>query len=124
MAAGHFCARPADLAYVGACMHPHLLMAVWTEHGLLRGVMRGYWVTVVREAPAYAGFYAGFESGKTLFRNYVPAALTPSHDTKDKKHLKIWALMASGSLGGISNWLACYPIGAFFFCALPSSSFL
>jgi len=32
---------------------------MWREYGFRRGVMRGYWITVAREIPAYAGFYTG-----------------------------------------------------------------
>ena len=32
---------------------------MWRRFGLRDGIMRGYWVTVIREIPAYAGFYAG-----------------------------------------------------------------
>jgi solute carrier family 25 carnitine/acylcarnitine transporter 20/29 len=28
---------------------------MWAQWGLRRGIMRGYWVTVAREIPAYAG---------------------------------------------------------------------
>lgn len=83
---------------------------VWQQHGFTRGVMRGFTVTVVREIPAYAGFYAGFETGNKLFRS----RLYP-HLPKDQP-LPVLCLMASGSLGGICNWLACYPIGE---CTLP-----
>ena len=32
---------------------------MWRNYGFRNGIMRGYLVTVVREIPAYAGFYAG-----------------------------------------------------------------
>ena len=28
---------------------------MWKDWGFRRGIMRGYWVTVAREIPAYAG---------------------------------------------------------------------
>ncbi|KAK0547497.1 hypothetical protein OC845_004066 [Tilletia horrida] len=77
---------------------------LWREHGFKRGVMRGFWVTVAREAPAYAGFYAGFESAKRAFRR----TLYP--DLPKDQMLPLWCLMLSGSTGGICNWLACYPL--------------
>lgn len=64
-------------------------------------------ITVMREAPAYAGFYAGFENTKRTFRTQ----LFP--DLPKDQNLPVWALMISGSVGGICNWLACYPIGQF-----------
>ena len=74
--------------------------------------MRGFTVTVLREVPAYAGFYAGFETGKQLFRAYLfpPSSSYAAANPSAPAALPVWALMASGSLGGISNWLACYPL--------------
>lgn len=72
---------------------------MWSQWGFRKGVMRGYWVTVTREIPAYAGFYTAFEFTKRQFSNtYGP-------------QLPVWALLASGSTGGIAYWLACYPLG-------------
>ena len=31
---------------------------MWSEWGFRKGIMRGYWVTVAREIPAYAGCVA------------------------------------------------------------------
>jgi len=73
---------------------------MWTQWGFKKGVMRGFWVTVMREVPAYAGFYTAYEFMKRRFaRSYGGAENVP-----------VWALLASGSCGGISYWLACYPI--------------
>ncbi|KIY53703.1 mitochondrial carrier [Fistulina hepatica ATCC 64428] len=71
---------------------------MWCEWGLRRGVMRGYWITLAREIPAYAGFYSAYEFTKRKFTQaYGP-------------QLPVWALLASGSTGGIAYWLACYPL--------------
>lgn len=78
---------------------------VYSTYGLKNGVMRGFWVTVMREVPAYAGFYTGFELAKSVLRSSLPATTT-----KDGTSLPVWALMISGSCGGIFNWLACYPL--------------
>ncbi|KAF9218706.1 mitochondrial carrier [Gyrodon lividus] len=71
---------------------------MWREWGLKQGVMRGYWVTVAREIPAYAGFYAAFEFSKRQFQ------------ARYGKQVPVWALLASGSMGGIAYWLSCYPL--------------
>lgn len=71
---------------------------LYKTSGFRYGVMRGFWVTVAREIPAMAGFYAGFEFAKRRFQD------------KFGPHLPGWALLASGSFGGISYWLACYPL--------------
>ncbi len=84
---------------------------VWATDGLQRGVMRGFSVTVLREVPAYAGFYAGFETGKQLFRRRLYPNAAASGTPLSQQQLPVWALMCSGSLGGICNWLACYPLG-------------
>lgn len=71
---------------------------MWNEWGFRKGVMRGYWVTVAREIPAYAGFYTAFEFSKRQFR------------ARYGSDLPVWALLASGSTGGISYWLSSYPL--------------
>lgn len=72
---------------------------IYSSYGLRRGVMRGFWITVAREVPAYAAFYAAFEAAKAAFRSHLHT-----------DNLPVWALMASGSAGGVANWLACYPL--------------
>ncbi|KIP11249.1 hypothetical protein PHLGIDRAFT_27978 [Phlebiopsis gigantea 11061_1 CR5-6] len=71
---------------------------MWKEWGLREGIMRGYWVTFVREIPAYAGFYTAFEFSKRQFAK------------KYGKDVPVWALLASGSTGGLAYWLSCYPL--------------
>lgn len=70
----------------------------WKAHGFRHGVMRGFWATVAREIPAYGAFYAGFEFAKRRFQQEYG------------KEVPVWALLSSGSFGGISYWLACYPL--------------
>jgi solute carrier family 25 carnitine/acylcarnitine transporter 20/29 len=74
---------------------------LWNEHGFQRGVMRGFWITLARETPAYAAFYAAFTKTKEGFQRRL----------RDDETLPIWSLMASGSVGGISLWLVSYPLG-------------
>ncbi|KAG1737860.1 mitochondrial carrier [Suillus paluster] len=71
---------------------------MWRDWGFRKGVMRGYWVTVAREIPAYAGFYTGFEFSKRKFQS------------KYGDKVPLWALLASGATGGIAYWLSCYPL--------------
>ncbi|KAJ7124055.1 mitochondrial carrier [Mycena crocata] len=71
---------------------------MWTQWGFRKGVMRGYWVTVAREIPAYAGFFTAYEFTKRKF------------SAKYGNQLPVWALLASGSTGGIAYWLSCYPL--------------
>lgn len=71
---------------------------MWRDWGFRNGVMRGYWVTFAREIPAYAGFYTAFEFSKRKFQGMYG------------EKVPVWALLASGSTGGIAYWLSCYPL--------------
>ncbi|EUC62494.1 ornithine transporter 1 [Rhizoctonia solani AG-3 Rhs1AP] len=71
---------------------------MWRDYGFKKGVMRGFWATVAREIPAYAGFYTGYEFAKRQFRS------------KYGNQVPVWGLLASGSCGGICYWLSCYPL--------------
>ncbi|KAJ3723571.1 mitochondrial carrier domain-containing protein [Lentinula guzmanii] len=71
---------------------------MWNQWGFRKGVMRGYWVTLAREIPAYAGFYTAYEFSKRKFASIYGS------------ELPVWALLASGSTGGIAYWLSCYPL--------------
>ncbi|KAI0960751.1 hypothetical protein AcV7_000049 [Taiwanofungus camphoratus] len=71
---------------------------MWSQWGFRKGIMRGYWVTVAREIPAYAGFYTAYEFTK---RNFAKIYGT---------QIPVWALLTSGATGGIAYWLSCYPL--------------
>jgi len=71
---------------------------MWSQWKFRKGIMRGYWATFARDIPAYAGYYTAFEFSKRAFAKTYG----------DK--LPVWALLASGSTGGIAYWLACYPL--------------
>jgi len=65
-------------------------------------------VTFIREIPAYGAFYAGYEFSKRYFQSvYRPV---------EGGQLPIWTLMLSGATGGMSYWLASYPLGELFCC--------
>ncbi|OZJ04220.1 hypothetical protein BZG36_02969 [Bifiguratus adelaidae] len=68
-------------------------------HGFSNGLMRGLWATIVREIPAYAGFYSAFE--------LVKRGLTPVGGDPNK--LETWKLMTAGAAGGLGYWTMCYP---------------
>ncbi|CAG8574056.1 1811_t:CDS:10 [Paraglomus occultum] len=69
-----------------------------STHGIRHGLFRGFWATFLREIPAYAGFYAGFE--------YMKREFGGSHG----KELGVGQLMAAGAVGGVCYWLSCYPL--------------
>jgi solute carrier family 25 carnitine/acylcarnitine transporter 20/29 len=67
------------------------------QHGVANGLFRGLWATIVREIPAYAGFYVGFEATKR-------ALVKPGEDAN------VLQLMTAGAAGGVGYWTACYPL--------------
>ncbi|KAJ1731516.1 hypothetical protein LPJ61_002494 [Coemansia biformis] len=67
-----------------------------------RGIMWGFWATVAREIPAYTAFYTGFEFAKRAFARRLTGG--------DADRLGPLPLMASGSVGGVSYWVASYPL--------------
>ncbi|KAI8338581.1 mitochondrial carrier [Chlamydoabsidia padenii] len=65
--------------------------------GWANGLGRGMVATVLREIPAYFGFYTGFEIVKRQL-------------TKDQDHeATITQLMVAGAAGGIGYWIFSYP---------------
>ncbi|KAI8369006.1 kinase-like domain-containing protein [Blakeslea trispora] len=66
--------------------------------GVAHGLFRGLWATVVREIPAYAGFYSGFEITKRYLTN------------NNQYEASVMQLMTSGAAGGVSYWICCYPL--------------
>ncbi|GAA5837298.1 hypothetical protein JCM9279_005644 [Rhodotorula babjevae] len=72
---------------------------MYRKYGWKNGIMRGYWITFVREIPAYAGFYAGYEWSKRALQKKLD---TPS--------LPVWATLTAGGVGGLGYWTACYPL--------------
>ncbi|KAI9285864.1 mitochondrial carrier domain-containing protein [Umbelopsis sp. AD052] len=67
------------------------------QHGVANGLFRGLWATVVREIPAYAGFYVGFEATKRTL-------------VKEGHEASVLQLMTAGAAGGLGYWAACYPL--------------
>ncbi|KAJ1927071.1 hypothetical protein IWQ60_003263 [Tieghemiomyces parasiticus] len=73
---------------------------LYRHQGLRAGLMRGFWVTLVREIPANAGFYAGFEGAKRWLAG----------DTHSPANLPLTRLLLAGACGGVCYWSCCYPI--------------
>ena len=93
---------------------------MWRDYGFRNGIMRGYWITVVREIPAYAGFYAGvYHDPHKAVKHGVKRTADPSAYETSKRiftkrfspdPLPVWAVLTSGGIGGLGYWLACYPL--------------
>jgi solute carrier family 25 carnitine/acylcarnitine transporter 20/29 len=66
--------------------------------GIAHGLFRGMWATIVREIPAYAGFYSGFE--------FTKRQLTHG----GKQEANVLQLMVSGAVGGVGYWVCSYPL--------------
>ncbi|CEQ38770.1 SPOSA6832_00228, partial [Sporobolomyces salmonicolor] len=92
-------ASPVEMFKYGA--NPKRLREVvgemFAKYGWRKGIMRGYWITVVREIPAYAGFYAGYEWTKRTFQKKLGTDSLP-----------VWATLTAGAMGGIAYWTAWY----------------
>lgn len=68
------------------------------KDGVANGLFRGMYATILREIPAYAGFYTGFEATKRLL-------------VKDQaREATVLQLMISGAVGGMAYWLTSYPL--------------
>lgn len=74
----------------------------YRQHGLRNGIMRGYWITVVREIPAYAGFYAAYETVKRRLERVQGSTLYGEGKTA--------TFLTAGAAGGLGYWLSCYPL--------------
>lgn len=74
----------------------------YRRHGLRNGIMRGYWITVVREIPAYAGFYAAYETVKRRLERVQGSTLYGEGKTA--------TFLTAGAAGGLGYWLSCYPL--------------
>ncbi|KAF7326162.1 hypothetical protein MKEN_00467800 [Mycena kentingensis (nom. inval.)] len=80
---------------------------MWAQWGFRKGVMRGYWVTVAREIPAYAGFYTGL---RRPHKSLPPLNGIAAYEFSKRRFaarygekVPVWALLASGSTGGASH---------------------
>ncbi|KAI8459609.1 mitochondrial ornithine transporter 1 [Phakopsora pachyrhizi] len=77
-----------------------VVYGMWNDWGFRKGIMRGFWITFVREIPAYAGFYSGFEATKRAFQRHYGT----------NNDLPNWTILTSGAVGGIGYWTFCYPL--------------
>lgn len=80
------------------------LRSVFRESGWRRGIFRGFHITVLREIPGNAGFYAGFEGMKRALER------AKGQGVGDQVSLGPASLVIAGACGGVSYWTACYPL--------------
>ena len=67
----------------------------------LRGVFRGFWLTLVREAPSFGVYFVTYEYMCT--HNWVQ----PDHP---KQHVSTFVLLMAGGIAGMASWISTYPV--------------
>ncbi|ODV76880.1 mitochondrial carrier protein [Suhomyces tanzawaensis NRRL Y-17324] len=75
---------------------------IYREHGLTRGIYRGFNITVLRELQAYGVWFLTYEA---LIQQIID--LQHYHSRND---ISTPELLASGALAGNALWLSSYPI--------------
>ena len=63
----------------------------------IRGVYRGFWLTVLRETPSFGLYFAAYE---IFCRSFTPANQETSTPV----------LLLAGGLAGMASWISTYPI--------------
>ncbi|KAJ3133161.1 hypothetical protein HK101_004488 [Irineochytrium annulatum] len=79
------------------------LLRAWTRGGGVRGFYRGTLLTMARDVPGDAAYFATFESTK---RGLVAL----SADPKAKPGFNPLHTLLAGGLAGCANWIVCIPI--------------
>jgi hypothetical protein len=71
--------------------------ALVAEHGVRRGLFRGWGAVVLRDAPTFGVYFVAYEASRR--------AGTPA----DGSHTPTWVMLAGGALAGASSWLLATP---------------
>ncbi|KAI7268869.1 hypothetical protein KC335_g6800 [Hortaea werneckii] len=72
------------------------------KEGGIRSVYRGSLMTLARDAPGSAAYFATYE---TIKRN-----LTPKDETGKPGQLSLTAVMAAGGAAGVAMWIPVFPV--------------
>ena len=73
------------------------------KEGGIRSVFRGSAMTLARDGPGSAAYFATYE--------YVKRKLTPkTEDGKPKADLSLTAIMTAGGAAGVAMWIPVFPI--------------
>lgn len=74
---------------------------IWANHGLSKGIYRGFGVTLLRESQAYGVWFLTYEflMNETIQRR-----------SQGRESIPTWQLMLYGALAGEALWLASYPL--------------
>jgi solute carrier family 25 carnitine/acylcarnitine transporter 20/29 len=69
--------------------------------GGIRGLYAGWWVTVWRDAPAYAAWFVAYDAVRVL--------LTPPDELATGAPTSTRTALLAGSVAGIATWVSTYP---------------
>ena len=69
--------------------------------GGIRGLYSGWWVTVWRDAPAYAAWFVAYDAVRVL--------LTPPDELAAGAPTSTRTALLAGSVAGIATWVSTYP---------------
>ncbi|KAF7843337.1 mitochondrial arginine transporter BAC2 [Senna tora] len=83
-----------------SCKGPLLITRnIWKAEGL-RGIFRGFGITVLRDAPSHGIYFWTYE--------YVREQLHPGCRRIGKESL--WTMLTAGGLAGVVSWIGSYPL--------------
>ncbi|KAI9107816.1 hypothetical protein K1719_021152 [Acacia pycnantha] len=71
---------------------------IWNREGL-RGIFRGFGITVLRDAPSHAVYFWTYE--------YMREQLDPGCRNTSQESLS--TMVIAGGLAGVVSWIGCYP---------------
>ncbi|KAL8458238.1 hypothetical protein ACS0TY_035114 [Phlomoides rotata] len=66
----------------------------------LRGIYRGLWVTILRDAPSHGVYFWTYE--------YMKEQLHPGCRKSGQENFT--TMLLAGGLSGVTSWLSCYPL--------------
>ena len=76
------------------------------NEGILKGLYKGYTMTLAREIPSYAAYFWGYEVLKILFIQFESQYKLFGTQGND---LNAFYLLTAGGFAGVLSWLVSYP---------------
>ncbi|KAI8853016.1 mitochondrial carrier domain-containing protein [Chytridium lagenaria] len=88
------------------------MVRVWKAGGGIFGLYRGTGLTMLRDVPGDAAYFATFEVVKRFLNRAVEKAERDGGRPRDGGILNIVVILLSGGMGlaGCANWIVCIPI--------------
>ncbi|KAG8734511.1 hypothetical protein FRC10_011691 [Ceratobasidium sp. 414] len=94
-----------------------VFLDMWSDWGFRKGVMRGFWATVAREIPAYAGYATSKRTCGIIQQSIIPVAGSTQVTSSQNEGFKPGTGRISpcghcslAVLAVMCYWLACYPL--------------